>query len=184
VITAVATSPSGATASTHAALVFDFTPGTVVLDAGFEPDVRQSTRRAAGRRLGPRAWRDGGLHGGSVRNSELFDRNRRGPEPPAGNPGLRPTINYKDAAGNTLGTITISANSISRFITFSVPASSLGHPASGWGLFGGVDRPGRVQLQPGARLRGDSPGVPVRRVRSRRDVTHLQRESRERAQSG
>jgi hypothetical protein len=41
---------------------------------------------------------------------------------------------YVDANGNTLGTVTISANSISRFITFSVPKSSLGTPGSGWGF--------------------------------------------------
>ena len=41
---------------------------------------------------------------------------------------------YVDAHGATLGTVGIRANQISRFITFSVPASSLGHPASGWGF--------------------------------------------------
>jgi glucan 1,4-alpha-glucosidase len=41
---------------------------------------------------------------------------------------------YIDAAGNTLGTITIGANQISRFITFSVPKSSLGTPGPGWGF--------------------------------------------------
>src|SRR5215218_6357348 len=41
---------------------------------------------------------------------------------------------YVDAAGNTLGTATISANPISRFITFSVPKASLGTPGSGWGF--------------------------------------------------
>jgi carbohydrate-binding DOMON domain-containing protein len=42
---------------------------------------------------------------------------------------------YVDAIGATLGTIAISANAISRFITFSVPASSLGGvPGSGWGF--------------------------------------------------
>ncbi len=41
---------------------------------------------------------------------------------------------YVDAFGNTLGTVTISANSISRFITFSVSKASLGQPASGWGF--------------------------------------------------
>ena len=42
---------------------------------------------------------------------------------------------YIDASGNTLGTVNISANAISRFITFSVPTSSLGGtPASGWGF--------------------------------------------------
>src|SRR5207245_1110227 len=42
---------------------------------------------------------------------------------------------YIDAQGNTLGTVNISANAISRFITFSVPTASLGGtPASGWGF--------------------------------------------------
>ena len=39
---------------------------------------------------------------------------------------------YVDAAGNTLGTVAISANPFSRFITFSVPKASLGTPAPGW----------------------------------------------------
>jgi carbohydrate-binding DOMON domain-containing protein len=42
---------------------------------------------------------------------------------------------YIDASNNVPGVISISANAISRFITFSVPASSLGGlPASGWGF--------------------------------------------------
>lgn len=42
---------------------------------------------------------------------------------------------YIDANGTTLGTINISANAISRFITFSVPTASLGGtPGSGWGF--------------------------------------------------
>ncbi len=41
---------------------------------------------------------------------------------------------YVDAQGNTLGTITASANSISRYITFSVPKSIIGQPGSGWGF--------------------------------------------------
>ena len=36
---------------------------------------------------------------------------------------------YVDPIGNTLGTVMISANPISRFITFSVPKASLGTPA-------------------------------------------------------
>ncbi len=39
---------------------------------------------------------------------------------------------YVDANGKTLGTVSIRANAISRFITFSVPRSTLGQPASGW----------------------------------------------------
>jgi glucoamylase len=41
---------------------------------------------------------------------------------------------YVDAQGNTLGTITIKANAISRYITFSVPKSAIGQPGSGWGF--------------------------------------------------
>ncbi|HVU66917.1 MAG TPA: glucodextranase DOMON-like domain-containing protein, partial [Ktedonobacteraceae bacterium] len=42
---------------------------------------------------------------------------------------------YTDASGNSQGTISISANAISRTITFSVPTSSLGGtPGSGWGF--------------------------------------------------
>jgi glucoamylase len=42
---------------------------------------------------------------------------------------------YIDASGATVGTIVISANQISRYITFSVPTASLGGtPAGGWGF--------------------------------------------------
>ena len=42
---------------------------------------------------------------------------------------------YQDASGATVGTISISANEISRFITFKVSKASLGGtPASGWGF--------------------------------------------------
>jgi glucan 1,4-alpha-glucosidase len=41
---------------------------------------------------------------------------------------------YVDAGGATLGAITIRANEISRFITFSVPKASLGQPGPGWGF--------------------------------------------------
>ncbi len=39
---------------------------------------------------------------------------------------------YIDAAGATLGTVTISGNAISRFITVRVPKATLGQPVSGW----------------------------------------------------
>ena len=41
---------------------------------------------------------------------------------------------YVDASGTTLGTVSITANQTSRFITFSVPKSSLGTPGPGWGF--------------------------------------------------
>jgi carbohydrate-binding DOMON domain-containing protein len=39
---------------------------------------------------------------------------------------------YVDAQGNTLGTLSIRANQISRFITITVPKSSFGQPGPGW----------------------------------------------------
>jgi glucan 1,4-alpha-glucosidase len=39
---------------------------------------------------------------------------------------------YVNAAGATLGTITIRADDISRYITFSVPKATLGMPGPGW----------------------------------------------------
>jgi glucan 1,4-alpha-glucosidase len=41
---------------------------------------------------------------------------------------------YLDAAGNTLGQVSISGNDVSRYITFSVSKSSLGQPGPGWGF--------------------------------------------------
>jgi glucoamylase len=41
---------------------------------------------------------------------------------------------YVDAAGATLGNVSIRANAISRYITFSVPEASLGTPGPGWGF--------------------------------------------------
>jgi glucoamylase len=41
---------------------------------------------------------------------------------------------YVDASGNTLGTVTIGGNAISRYITFSVTKASLGTPGPGWGF--------------------------------------------------
>ena len=41
---------------------------------------------------------------------------------------------YEDASGTSLGTVAISANQISRFITFRVTKASLGAPGPGWGF--------------------------------------------------
>jgi carbohydrate-binding DOMON domain-containing protein len=41
---------------------------------------------------------------------------------------------YIDATGATIGTASISANALSRYITFRVSKASLGTPASGWGF--------------------------------------------------
>jgi len=39
---------------------------------------------------------------------------------------------YVDAHGTSVGTVSIRANQLSRFITFSVPKATLGTPGSGW----------------------------------------------------
>ncbi len=39
---------------------------------------------------------------------------------------------YEDASGTTLGTVAISANQISRYITFTVTKATLGSPGPGW----------------------------------------------------
>ena len=41
---------------------------------------------------------------------------------------------YVDAGGATLGTVGITANATSRFITFTVSKASLGKPGPGWGF--------------------------------------------------
>jgi glucan 1,4-alpha-glucosidase len=41
---------------------------------------------------------------------------------------------YVDATGATLGTVVIRASAVSRYITFSVPKSTLGTPGRGWGF--------------------------------------------------
>jgi carbohydrate-binding DOMON domain-containing protein len=41
---------------------------------------------------------------------------------------------YVDATGATLGTVSITGNPVSRFITFRVPKATLGQPGPGWGF--------------------------------------------------
>ena len=41
---------------------------------------------------------------------------------------------YVDAGGATLGTVGITANPVSRFITVTVPKATLGTPGPGWGF--------------------------------------------------
>jgi len=189
VLNTVAVSPSGATAHDQRSIVFDFTPGTVVMDVtdpsgddngpgnyayptsdnfhpgAFDilefrvivsPDSSTVTFKLKTRDLSPTF--------GSPLGAQLVDVYVH-------NPGAAPADtstdasfetstsnprNYKiaasaawsrlievqgfgqryiDAHTNTVGTVNISANAISRFITFSVPASSLGGiPGSGWGF--------------------------------------------------
>ena len=177
VLNVVAVSASGATAHAERTVVFDFVPGTVVLDvtdptgddngpgnyayptaADFHPgafdiqefqvidDGTNVTFRVKVRDLTP-------TFGNSL-GAQLIDVYVR--DPSASTFSTAPSFpqrnyqiaagsawnqllevqgfgqRYVDAGGTTLGTIAISANQISRFITFKVPASILGHPASGW----------------------------------------------------
>ncbi len=183
VLNTVAVSPTGATAHDQRTIVFDFTPGTVVLDvtdpagddngpgtyayptasdfhAGafdilefrviISPDGLTATFKLKVRDLSPTF--------GSPLGAQLVDVYVHDPSAAAANTSTAasfPQRNYAiaagsawsrlievqgfgqryiDAHGTTLSTVNISANAISRFITFSVPTSSLGTPASGWGF--------------------------------------------------
>jgi glucoamylase len=178
----VAVSPTGATAHVKRTVVFDFTPGTVVLDLAdpsgddngpgnyayptsdnfkpgafdmqqfqviVSPDQQTVTFKVKIRDLSPTF--------GSPLGAQLVDVYVRAPGgSPTSTAASFPQRNYMIAAGSawnrllevqgfgqrfidangaTLGTISISANAVSRFITFSVPASTLGGvPSSGWGF--------------------------------------------------
>jgi glucan 1,4-alpha-glucosidase len=179
VLDAVATSPGGATAHEQRTVVFDVTPGTVLLDTAdpdgddngpgnyayptstnFQPGAYDIQRfqvlddgtnvifRLQTRNLSPTF--------GSPLGAQLVDVYVRDPAAGATSTAASfPQRNYQiaagsawsrlievqgfgqryiDAGGATLGTVTIKANAISRFITFSVPKSSLGQPGPGWGF--------------------------------------------------
>ncbi|HLW00522.1 MAG TPA: glucodextranase DOMON-like domain-containing protein [Ktedonobacterales bacterium] len=184
VLNTVAVSPSGATAHDQRSIVFDFTPGTVLLNvtdpsgddngpgnyayptsSNFQPgafDITQFevilspdgstvTFKVQIRDLTPTF--------GSPLGAQLVDVYVHNPNAAPGDTSTAasfPQRNYAidpgaawsrlieaqgfgqryiDAHGNTVGTVTISANAISRFITFSVPTASLGGtPGSGWGF--------------------------------------------------
>ena len=181
VLNVVAVSPSGATAHQQLSVVYDFTPGTVLLDVT-DPSGDDN---GPGNYAYPTA---GDFHPGAFDMQEfqvidngtndVFKLRLRDLSPTFGSPlgaqlvdvyvhdptaatsdvtttaayasrnyAIAPSAawsklievqgfgqKYVDAHGNTLGTVTISANSISRFITFSVPKSTLGQIGSGWGF--------------------------------------------------
>jgi glucoamylase len=179
VLDVVATSPGGATAHEQRTVVFDVTPGEVLLDvtdpdgddngpgnyayptsANFQPGAYDIQRfqvlddgadvifRLQTRNLSPTF--------GSPLGAQLVDVYVHDPAAASTSTAASfPQRNYQiaagsawsrlievqgfgqryvDAAGATLGTVTIRANEISRFITFSVPKSSLGQPGPGWGF--------------------------------------------------
>ncbi|HET9922298.1 MAG TPA: glucodextranase DOMON-like domain-containing protein [Ktedonobacteraceae bacterium] len=182
VLNVVAVSPSGATAHSERTIVFDFTPGTVVLDvtdpsnddngpgnyayptaADFHagafdiqefkvivsPDGATTTFKLQVRDLSPTF---GNPLGAQLVDVYVHDPNATTTSTAASSSALNYSIasgsawsrvlevqgfgqKYQDASGNNTGTISISANAISRYITFSVPTSSLGGtPGSGWGF--------------------------------------------------
>ena len=179
VLDVVATSPSGATAHAQRTVVFDVTPGTVLLDTAdpdgddngpgnyayptstnFQPGAYDIQRfqvlddgtniifRLQTRNLSPTF--------GSPLGAQLVDVYVHDPAATSASTAASfPQRNYQIAAASawsrlievqgfgqryidadnaTLGTVTIKANAISRFITFSVPKSSLGQPGPGWGF--------------------------------------------------
>ena len=179
VLNVVAVSASGGTAHVKRTVVFDFVPGTLLLDVtdpsgddngpgnyayptfgGFHPgafDIEQfqvfddgtnAIFRVKVRDLAPTF--------GSPLGAQLVDVYVHDP---AAAPGSTSTAaanasrnfqiapayawsrliqvqgfgqRYENAAGTPLGTVAISANQISRFITFRVPKASLGSPGPGW----------------------------------------------------
>jgi glucoamylase len=173
----VAVSPSGGTAHVVRTIVFDFVPGTVLLDvtdpngddngpgnyayptsADFHPgafDLQRFQVIDGGTDIVFRVQtRDLTPTFGPANGAQLVDVYVHTPgASPTSTAASFPERNYTiaaadawnrlievqgfgqryvDAAGATLGTASISANSLSRFITFSVPKASLGTPASGW----------------------------------------------------
>jgi len=183
VLNVVATSATGATAHAQVSVVYDFTPGALLLDVtdpsfddngpgnyayptsdnfhagAFDiqefrviesPDGATTTFKLKVRDLSPTF--------GSPLGAQLVDVYVH--DPAATNTSTAasfPQRNYAIASGaawsrlievqgfgqryvdatnvTTMGTVSISANAISRFITFSVPTSSLGGtPAFGWGF--------------------------------------------------
>jgi carbohydrate-binding DOMON domain-containing protein len=186
VLNTVAVSPTGATAHDQRSIVFDFTPGTVLLDvtdptgddngpgnyayptssnfhAGafditdfrviLSPDKSTVTFKLQTRDLSPTF---GSPLGAQLVDVYVHDPSATTTSTAAAYASRNYAIAassawsrllevqgfgqaYKDASGNNKGTIAISANAISRFITFSVPTSSLVSttnevPGSGWGF--------------------------------------------------
>ena len=179
VLNVVAVSPSGATAHAKRTVLFDFVPGTLLLDvtdpdgddngpgnyayptsANFHAgafDIQRFQVYDSGADVTFRLQtRDLSETFGSPLGAQLVDVYVRVPGAattstaaahPLRNFTIAPAFawsrliqvqgfgqRYVDAGGTTLGTVSISANPISRFITFSVPKASLGTPGPGWGF--------------------------------------------------
>jgi glucoamylase len=179
VLNVVAVSPRGATGHVRRAVLFDFVPGTLLLDVtdpdgddngpgnyayptfeGFHAgafDIEEFQVYDSGSDVIFRLkTRDLSETFGSPLGAQLVDVYVKVPGAPststvAAHPlrnfAIAPAFawsrliqvqgfgqRYVDAGGNTLGTVSIKVNAISRFITFSVPKASLGEPGPGWGF--------------------------------------------------
>jgi len=184
VLNTVAVSASGATAHDQRSVVFDFTPGTVLLDTAdptgddngpgnyayatagdfhagayditdfkviLSPDGQTTTFKLQtrdlsatfgsplGAQLADVYVHDPGAAAADTSTGASFAQRNYQIDPGSAWSRLLEVQGfgqrYVDAHGTTLGTISISANQISRYITFSVPTSSLGAaPTSGWGF--------------------------------------------------
>jgi glucoamylase len=179
VLNVVAVSPSGGTAHATRTILFDFVPGTLILDvtdpngddngpgnyayptfSGFHPgafDIQEFQVYDSGADITFRLkTRDLSETFGSPLGAQLVDVYVHVPgaattSTAAANASRNFTIEpgsawsrliqvqgfgqrYVDAGGATLGTVSITANAISRFITFTVPKASLGTPGPGWGF--------------------------------------------------
>ena len=177
VINVVAVSPSGGTAHATRTVVFDFVPGTVLLDVSDPADDDNGPGNYAyptSSNFHPGAFdltdfqvidsgpdvvfrvqtRDLSPTFGSPLGAQLVDVYVHDPSASTTSTAASfPQRNYQiasgsawnhlievqgfgqrfiDASGATVGTVSIHANPISRFITFSVPKSVLGTPGPGW----------------------------------------------------
>ena len=179
VLNVVATAPSGATALATRTVVFDFTPGTVVLDVAdpsnddngpgtyqyptssdFHPgafDIQEFLVIDDGTNVTFKLrLRDLSPTFGSPLGAQLADVYVHTPGVPTADTSTaaaHPARNYgiaadgawnrlvevqgfgqryEDTHATVLGRINITGNAVSHFITFSVPAASLGHPGPGW----------------------------------------------------
>ena len=225
VLNVVAVSPSGATGHVKRSIVFDFVPGTLLLDVtdpdgddhgpgnyayatfgGFRPgafDLQEFQVFDDGTNVIFRVKiRDLTPTFDNPLGAQLVDVYVHDPSAPAAatstaashpfrNFAIAPAFawsrliqvqgfgkRYENAAGQSLGDVAISANAISRFITFRVPKATLGSPGPGWAFTRRPHGAGRLQPRPGARLPVDAAGLPVRRVRSAEQRSPLHRRPR------
>jgi glucoamylase len=179
VLNVVAVSPSGGTAHVQRSVVFDFVPGTKLLDvtdptgddngpgnyayptsSNFQPgafDLEEFQVFDDGTNVIFRVkTRDLTPTFGNPLGAQLVDVYVHDPGAASGSTStaaangsrnfqIAPAFawsrliqvqgfgqRYENAAGTPLGTVAISANQISHFITFRVPKVSLGQPGTGW----------------------------------------------------